>query len=314
MAATTLASLNFGDDFWLKHLTAKIYDKVEFLTSGILQKTDDPRITGATGRFVDIPSYAEYTTSFERLTAATDLGVNALSDIKDIGVWLEVGNAWGTEDWIRWIVGTDPREEVANQLSAYIARRIQEEFTGGVLTGVFATTLSSTHSTGATYSGANIDENGVVAAKQLLGDAQDKLTRGVANSKVLSDAVLRKIANYDLVGDTYQSGRIANLLGVQMAADDNLSATASVYPTYFAAPSAAIYGFREGPKVKVERNELKAGGTEYLVLTGSVLIHIPGVKYAGSTKNPTKAQLATGSNWSKVENTKNIPIVELKTL
>jgi len=317
MAATTIASLNFDDELFIKHMTALIPDKVAFLTSGILTNvSNDPQIASQSGQFLNMPRYAKFSGNTEQLTAATDLTVDPMSDVLDRSVWLERGKAWGSEDWIRWVAATEPLDEMAKQMSSYIAREIQYFFNSGVLPGTFATALASTHSTGTDYSGATIDLDAVIGAKKLLGDVSDELGVGVVNSKVFYDALKLKIATYEPLGtsEAFSSGRIGNLLGMSVAMDDNLTATSSVYPSYFGVPGSAVYAFRVNPRLEKWRNPLKAGGTDYLILTFSVAVHIPGCKYNSSTVNPSVAQLATGSNWTKVEATKNIKIVELKTL
>jgi len=312
MAATTLSNIDFQDEAFLDFVAAQIPDKVEFLTSGILVQNNDSMITNQVGQFANIPNYNKIDGDVERLTAATDLTVNALTTYKDRGVWLEIGKAWGAEDWTRWVTGADPMGEIASQVTNYFSRQLQTIYLNH-LTGIFGSALSSSHSTGATYSGAKIDEDAVAGAKLKLGDNMSKLQRGILNSKVLQDAVNRKIANYDLAGDTFQSGNIASLMGMNVFADDGLTATASVYPSYFAAPGASFYSIREF-NLDTDKDILKAGGTEYLRLRASVLIHTPGVQYNSSTVNPTNAQLATSGNWTKVAENKNIPIVQLKTL
>ena len=45
-----------------------------------------------------------------------------------------------------------------------------------------------------------------------------------------------------------------------------------------------------------------AGGIDGMIFRMSVTVHVPGVQWDGTvTSNPTDAELATGTSWTKVE-------------
>jgi hypothetical protein len=66
--------------------------------------------------------------------------------------------------------------------------------------------------------------------------------------------------------------------------------------------------------LELSRDAKAAGGTDEVITRVSCMVHTPGVAYADAApENPTLAQLATGSNWTKVAPDKLIKVAELKT-
>jgi len=69
-----------------------------------------------------------------------------------------------------------------------------------------------------------------------------------------------------------------------------------------------------GIYLELTRDAKQAGGTDEIITRVSCMVHTPGVAWADAApENPTLAQLATGSNWSKVAPDKLIRVAELKT-
>lgn len=338
MASTVITQIDFNSSAFKDIMLGVFTDKLGLLSSGILQTVPDAVISSQDkGYTVSIPHYNTISGDSDQITTGLTTTVNALATYKDIGVWAEREKAWGADQMIRVIAGADPMAEVARQVGEYLAVEAHKQAMS-TITGVFATELATTHSTGGDFAGAEIEPGGVLAAKQKLGDNQDQLTEAVMNSKVYQDAlknglIVNQVNNVS--NDFYRTGMIGKMLGMNTTMSDKLTATSSVYPTYFAAPGAVIYKYRERP-VSVETNAnitrisvggiiadlekhrvaLTAGGQDVLILRYSLLTHVPGVQFDGTVAtNPTNTQLATATSWTKVAtDDKLIKIVELKTL
>lgn len=341
MASTTLSNVNFLSQPFKDNLFGEFTSQVSFLTSGVLAPAPEEVVSiNEKGYTVAIPKWNVLSGDSAQITDSSSTSVNSLGDIKDVGIWIEREKAWGADEMISVVAGKDVTAEIARQLGMYWARELHR-VAGLVRTGVFTTALASTHSTGATYSGATINVDGVLAAKQLLGDNKELLTDTFWHSKVQNDAVRTGVATYDTdTRELYKGGKILSLLGTRPHLQDaTLEPTADVYPTYIAAQRSMIYKLRNrtanqftdrnvfrissaeaGMSIDVELNrEAKtAGGQDELISRVSMLVHIPGVAWntgGGVTSNPTDAQMLTGSNWTKVQtDNKLIRMVQLKTL
>lgn len=334
MASTVLGDVNFLSEPFAATLQGEFTHRLGFLTSGVMSPIPAGLIKDQ-GYTAAIPKWNALDGDPDQITTSLTTTINSLTDVKDIAVWVEREKAWGADQMIRVVAGQDKdvTKEVARQLGEYWAGVLHNSGMQ-VLKGTFATALATTHSTGSTYSGANITVEGGLAAKYKLGDNSDVLTTFLTNSKVKTDMVNDKIATYDKAAvDTYLSGEVLSFLGANVVTTDKLAAVSTVYPSYFASQGALAYTFRPrqqnafnnanvfsinagGINIEVElaRNSTTAGGQDYIITRASYLVHLPGVKWASATTNPTNAQLATGSNWSKVyTDDKLIKIVELKT-
>lgn len=334
MASTILSDVNFLSEPFAATLQGEFTHRLGFLTSGVMSPIPSGLVKDQ-GYTAAMPKWNALDGDPDQITTSLSTTINNLTDVKDVDVWVEREKAWGADQMIRIVAGQDKdvTKEVARQLAQYWAGVLHNSGMQ-VLKGVFATALSSSHSTGSTYSGANITVEGGLAAKLKLGDNSDMLTTFLTNSKVKTDMVSDKIATYDKAAvDTYLSGEVLSFLGANVVTTDKLAAVSSVYPSYFAAQGSMAYTFRNrtqnafnnsnvfsinagGINIEVEiaRNSTLAGGQDYIITRASYLVHVPGVKWNVGTTNPTNAQLATGSNWATAySDNKLIKIVELKT-
>ncbi len=332
MASTILTDVNFQSQVFKDTMLGEFTDRLGLLSSGILVEAPENVVSANDkGYTVAIPKWNTLSGDSVQITSSTSTTINNFTDYKDVGVWVEREKAWGSDQMVAIVAGKDPTEEIARQLGMYGAIEMHR-IAMKTLTGVFATALASTHSTGATYSGAVISPDAIVGAKYLLGDNNDLLKVIVMNSKVEADAIKEKILTYDNgVADTYNTGRVGNLLGLTPTISDKLAAVVSIYSSYIGAVGSMIYKLRNRVtqrftnanvykigqfEVELNREAKTAGGQDELIMRWSGLTHVPGVAWqTGSVaSNPTDAQLATGSNWSKVAtDDKLIRIVELKT-
>jgi len=330
MASTILTDVNFQSQVFKDTMLGEFTDRLGLLSSGLMVEAPESVVSSNDrGYTVAIPHWNTLSGDSVQITTSTSTTINNLTDYKDVGVWVEREKAWGADQMVSVVAGKDPTEEIARQLGMYGAIEVHR-IALKALTGVFTTALASTHS----YNGSGdvINPDAIVAAKLLLGDNSDMLKVIVMNSKVEADALKAKILTYDNGGvDSYATGKVGNLLGLIPTISDKLAAVSNVYSSFIAAQGAMIYKLRNRVtnrftnanqykigqfEVELNREAKTAGGQDELILRFSALTHVPGVAWqTGSVaSNPTDAQLATGSNWSKVAtDDKLIRIVELKT-
>ena len=339
MASTVLGDIDFNSSTWKDIFAGEFKDRLGLLTSGAMASVPDALISpDDKGYTVTMPKWDTLAGDADAITSSLTTTVNSLGTSKDIGVWCEREKAWGADQMLKVVAGADPTAEIAKQLGQYVANEVHKQAIS-TLSGVFSVELATTHSTGTQFTGASIDTAGILAAKQLAGDNQDLLTIALLNSKVYQDAMRDKIITNTLFqtgSEMYRTGRLGEMLGMTPTMTDKLTATASVYPSYFCAAGSMIYKFRNRPvamntnanitrvnangviaDLELYRNSTYAGGQDVLIMRYSAVTHVPGVQYDGSgtSTNPTNAQLATAANWTKVAaDDKLIRIVQLNTL
>jgi hypothetical protein len=328
--AAALADFSFQSDVFQDTLQAELVDALNLSTSGILV-SGGGIIQPDSGDYQSIPQFDTLSGSADQIVTNTENDTNDFGDYKMRSPWLQRNKIWGVENLVAVVAGEDPMTEIARQLANFWAREFQATAIN-VITGSFATALASTHSTGTDYSGQTIDIGGVLAAKQKLGDMQLSLTRAIANSIVINHAVKNNVGTYgntQLGADMFLSGNLPQIAGMATWMDDSFTGTSDVYSSYFSAPGQVVYSLRpwkrrdvngqpvqsEMVDVEYERKPNIGGGTDVLHTRASFLIHLNGMYYNSATTNPTNAQLATGSNWTKVaDDDKKIKIVQLNTL
>lgn len=330
MASTILTDVNFNSQVFKDTMLGEFTDRLGLLSSGILVEAPENIVSANDkGYTVAIPHWNTLSGDSVQITTSTSTTINNITDYNDIGVWVEREKAWGADQMVTIVADKDPTEEIGRQLGMYGAIEVHR-LALKTLTGVFTTALATTH----TYDGSGdvINPDSIVAAKLKLGDNSDLLKVIAMNSKVEADALKAKILTYDNGGvDSYATGKVGNLLGLIPTITDKLAAVSSVYSSFIAAQASMIYKLRNRVtqrftnantykigqfEVELNREAKTAGGQDELIMRFSALTHVPGVAWqTGSVaSNPTDAQLATGSNWSKVAtDDKLIRIVQLKT-
>lgn len=340
MAATTLSNIDFQSSTFKDIMAGEFTDRLALLTSGVMMNVPDNIVSSTDkGTTVSIPHWNTISGDSVSITGSFSTTVNALATYKDVGVWCEREKAWGSEQIIKVVSAADPAAEIARQLGQYLAVETHKQGVS-VITGAFSVELATSHSTGNSFTGGTINNDGILTAKQKLGDNQDQLTNALMHSKVYQDALRDGIITNTIFGvanEQFRSGTIGQMLGMTPVMTDKFTATSSVYPSYFAAPGALIYKFRERAaqaqsnanlvkinagnnliaELELHRVALSNGGQDVMILRWSNLVHLPGVYWDGTvTTPPTNTELATASSWTKISgiDDKLIKIVELKTL
>lgn len=333
MASTILTDVNFDSEIFAMQMQAAFTHKLELLNSGAMQPIPDSIVSSnSTGYTVAIPRWNALSGDSDQITSSSTTTVNNLTDIKDIGAWVEREKAWGADQMVRIVAGKDAPAEMPIQIGEYWAGEVHKSMVS-TLTGVFTTALAGTH----VYDNSPnvISKNAVLTARGKLGDNQDKLTLAIMHSAIYNDAVREQILTETPYADQVaQTGSVGFLMGAKTFQSDLLTATAGVYPVYLLAPGGLAYKFRNRPKnslsnanqysvnfgnliIDIELNRVSktAGGQDEIITRASYLTHVPGVQFDGTVaSNPTNAQLATGTTWTKVQtDNKLIPVVQLLT-
>ena len=306
-----------------------------FLASGVVAPMAELNATEG-GDFVNVPFFsANLTGDFEVLSDSSSLTPSKISTDKQVGVILHRGRAFESRDLAALASGADPMAAIGQKIGAYIANQRQKDLLS-CLDGVFGS-INANDSNSAFF-GLTIDsESGdtptglspkhVAKARSILGDQGDKLTAVCMHSKVYYDLVERKMVDYVLATDgnggsaTASGGTIApayggdgtvpTYCGLRVIVSDDVSTTGSgsstEYSTYFFTQGAVASGEQAGLTTETDRDILAK--SDAMAVDLHYCYHPVGSKWAVTTVNPTRTQLGTVANWSKVYETKNIGIV-----
>jgi hypothetical protein len=288
------------------------------------------------GDFINVPFWkANLSGDFEVLTDSSSLTPGKIQADKQVGVILHRGRAFESRDLAALAAGSDPMAAIGAKIADYIANQRQKDLLS-CLGGVFGT-LGTTSSSAAFFPLAIDGESGdtptvlsprhVAEAKSLLGDQGDKLTAIAMHSKVYYDLVERKAIDYVATTDargttTTQSGGslvaayggsvdVPTYCGLRVIVSDDVqtsgSGASTEYATYFFTQGAIASGEQMAMQTETDRDILAKSDAMSIDL--HYVYHPVGAKWAVTTANPTRAQLETVGNWSKVYETKNLGIV-----
>jgi hypothetical protein len=305
-----------------------------FLASGVVRPMAELNATEG-GDFINVPFWkANLSGDFEVLSDSSSLTPGKITADKQVGVILHRGRAFEARDLAALAAGSDPMAAIGAKVADYVANQRQKDLLS-CLKGVFGT-LGNTSSSAAFF-GLTIDgESGdtptvlsprhVAEARSLLGDQGDKLAAVCMHSKVYYDLVERRAIDYVSTADargtsTTQSGgsmvaafgnpTVPTYMGLRVIVSDDVqtegSGASSEYATYFFTEGAVASGEQMAMQTETDRDILAKSDAMSIDL--HYCYHPVGSKWGVTTTNPTRAQLETVSNWSKVYELKNLGIV-----
>ena len=305
-----------------------------FLASGVVRPMAELNATEG-GDFINVPFWkANLSGDFEVLSDSSSLTPGKITADKQVGVILHRGRAFEARDLAALAAGSDPMAAIGAKVADYVANQRQKDLLS-CLKGVFGTL--GTTSASAAFFGLTIDgESGdtptvlsprhVAEARSLLGDQGDKLAAVCMHSKVYYDLVERRAIDYVSTADargtsTTQSGgsmvaafgnpTVPSYMGLRVIVSDDVqtegSGASSEYATYFFTEGAVASGEQMAMQTETDRDILAKSDAMSIDL--HYCYHPVGSKWGVTTTNPTRAQLETVGNWSKVYELKNLGIV-----
>jgi hypothetical protein len=303
-----------------------------FLASGVVQPMAELNATEG-GDFVNVPFWkANLSGDFEVLSDSASLTPGKITADKQIGVILHRGRAFEARDLAALAAGSDPMAAIGAKIADYIANQRQKDLLsclGGIF-GAVGTDNASASFVDLTIDGGGSGETAlsprhVAEARAKLGDQGDKLSAICMHSNVYYDLVERRAIDfiYDNAGQPDGSatdGSTANafgnvsvptFMGLRVIVSDDVQQSGSSPNKKF-----AVYFFTEGAVASGEQLALQTETDRDILAKSDAMsidlhycYHPVGAKWGVTTTNPTRAQLETITNWSKVYETKNIGIV-----
>jgi hypothetical protein len=306
-----------------------------FLQSGVVQPLEQLNASEDGGDFVNVPFFnANLNGDFEVLSDSSSLTPGKITADKQVGVVLHRGRAFESRDLAALAAGSDPMAAIGQKLANYVNHQRQKDLLA-CLSGVFGP-VNNTSSAAAFFDLTIDGESGdtptslsprqVSQARALLGDQGEKLNTIVMHSKTYYELVERRAVDYvkatDVAGGdaTASGGSIANAygdvtvpayLGMRVIVSDDVntvgSGASTEYAVYMFAQGSVGSGEQAGIRTETDRDILQKSDAMSLDL--HYVYHPVGAKWTVTDANPSRTQLATVANWSKVYELKNIGIV-----
>lgn len=271
------------------------------------------RMITAGNTLVNMPFWNDLTGDDEVLGDDVELGTGKITAGKDVAAVMYRGRGWAVNELSAVVSGDDPMRALLSRIGDYWLRQEQKVLLS-VLKGLFVTggALESTHLLNIATKTLTAKE--VLNAKQLLGDAADKLKVIVMHSAVYTKLQQDNLIVY--IQPTEAQIQIPTYLGYRVVVDDSNAPQGDEYTTYLLAEGA--FGRNSGTPEKLttfETNRVAAKGIDEVYTRRAFVFHPYGVKFTDTTvagETPSNTELGTADNWSKVYEDKNIGIVAIR--
>ena len=320
MAVTTIANLQYVPDKFAKYIIEESTKKNALVRAGvatpdaIVARLIDGQPEG--GRNINMPFYNQLSGDDEVFGEDEMTPANATTGLENATLLIRQ-KAWGDTDLARVFGGTDPLKAIAEMAGEWWTGR-EQAVVLSILEGLFKGNSAALKNhildvSAVEGAGCLISTDNTLDAKQLMGDAADKL--GVVFMHSATHTFLQKANVIETIPDAESHVDIERYLGYQVIVDDDAPVADGVYTTYFLGKGA--FAREDGTPaglvpVETVREGLKS---RTLLINRRAFIYHPrgcSFKADANLKYASNTELATAANWSLAKNAKNVPIVALK--
>ncbi len=301
-------------DVWNAYGANRTTELSAFWQAGVVSAVPGIAVPNG-GAVIDMPHFNDLTGDLETLSDSVSLTPGKITTGQQKAVVIGRGRAWGVNDLAGAFAGADPARAIMDRIAAYWARQMQAELLG-TLAGTFAAAsmsgLVADISVGATEAARTFNKFTFIDATQLLGDAKGQITAIAMHSA--TEAYLAKEQLIDYVQPAGQSNRVGFYMGKRIIVDDGLPVSAGTYTSYIFGTGVVGYSEATVGAADLETDRNILAGEDVMAMRRRFLLHPVGMKWVGSAEGafPTRAELATDTNWTRVFDTKAIPMIAFK--
>ncbi|WP_147536093.1 major capsid protein [Bacillus marasmi] len=319
MAEVKLADV-IQPEVFTEYVTNRTVEKSALYQSGII--VNDPQfniLASGPSKLMDMPYWNDLAdTEATSVAEATDLTAEGITTGKDVARKIMRAQMWGANNLAGALSGTDPMGKIAELVSDYWVRQDQRILLN-ILKGIFAAESMATNvfDISEKAAGANVlSPEAFLDSTQLLGDSKELLTAVMMNS--YTETFLRKLNLIEYVPVADQGKPIPYFMDKRVIVDDMVpfSTTTGIGDMFLFGQGAIGQGNGSDPNIvptEVDRDAQNSAGIDYLINRRIQLFHPRGIKWTETEVAgdfPTNAELATGTNWTKVYDTKKIRVVK----
>lgn len=321
MAITSIADMQIVPNKFTEYTIQRTTEKSALVRSGIT--VADPRVgqlingTPKGGNLIQMPFYNPLTGE-DKVFGEEVLEADGITTGVEFATLLIRQNAWGDTDLSKVFGGSDPMAAIGDLVADWWVIREQVMMLS-ILKGLFTKDTGALNAhildVSADASQNVIEVDTTLSAKQLMGDAADKL--GVV---FMHSATYTSLQKKQQITTEYSSDlkvKIDYYLGYEVIVDDGMPVNSGVYDTFFIGKGAISRndGMPQG-LVGVETDRDKLAAQNYLINRRALVLHPLGVSWKSDAKLAGKyasnAELANAENWQLVVDHKKVPIVCLR--
>lgn len=320
MAITTIAQMQIVPQKFTEYTLQRTTEKSMLVKSGIT--TADSRVsrlingTPQGGNLVQMPFYNALQGEDE-VFGEDAMTPDKITTGSEFATLLVRQKAWGDTDLSKVFGGSDPMAAIADLVADWWNIR-EQVIMKSILSGLFAADGAlqghiKDISGEATDNVINVDAT--LDAKQLMGDAYDKL--GVVFMHSATYTRLQKNQQITTEYDSDLKIKIDYYLGYQVIVDDGMPVNEGVYDTYFVGKGAFARedGMPQG-LVGYETDRDSLASQNILINRRALVLHPLGVSWNSTAtlagKYASNTELANAANWTLTADHKNVPIVCLR--
>ena len=336
MAVTgTFGGFYFDPDVFTDYIQEADPVHTSIINSGVLRVS--PEISAVLtdkNNVFTVPNYSPLSGEAKNYDGATDNTPVEVSSKKQTGMAFRRMAAWKDQDFTRELTGADPLGDVARKVAYYQQKNNQKDLLS-IIDGVLSVDAMSSHvkditaSKGSSSTATPTAENRLSAdtfldaAQEALGDNFDDLTMVAMHSRVYTNLMkLQLVNNIATTPDSYSRGVQFGLLlnKYLVMVDDSLTTGTkdglTTYNTYLLGDGAIAIA----RNVRIDRPNYvnydpeSNGGVNKLYSKWGMALHPLGMSI-DTTKiaknSPTRTELGTAANWTKVWDAKNIKLAKI---
>lgn len=336
MAVTgTFGGFYFDPDVFTDYIQEADPVHTSIINSGVLRVS--PEISAVLtdkNNVFTVPNYAPLSGEAKNYDGTTDNTPVEVAAAKQTGMAFRRMAAWKDQDFTRELTGADPLGDVARKVAYYQQKNNQKDLLS-IIDGVLSVDAMSSHvkditaSKGSSSTATPTAENRLSAdtfldaAQEALGDNFDDLTMVAMHSRVYTNLMkLQLVNNIATTPDSYSRGvQFGLLLNKYLVMVDDSMTTgtkdgAATYTTYLLGEGsiATARNVRIDRPNYVNYDPESKGGVNKLYTKWGMAMHPLGMSLDVSkiAKNsPTRVELGTKANWTKVWDAKNIKLAKI---
>lgn len=271
------------------------------------------------GKGIELPFWKRTKARSEVLSEENPMTTHKIVAGGDYAAVHARGIGYSSNDLAGLFAGDDPMTAVATMVADDWSGSFQEVLLAS-LKGIFASESMADHVkdiSGVSGDKGVISNDALIDGIYLLGDNFKALTGLAMHSSVMAklaklkllDDYPRDASNTAPEFDTYMRRRIIVDDDIK---PETLEGGGKAYPIYLFGNGAVAYN-ENAALLEAEPDRDSGQGDDYLYTRRVFTMHPRGIKWKGSPKGATASneELATGTNWELVEDSKNVYIAKL---
>lgn len=333
----TFGGFNFDPDVFTDYIQEVDPVHTSIINSGVLRVSPDiSAVLTDKNNVFTVPNYAPLSGEAKNYDGETNNTTANVSSNKQTGMAFRRMAAWEDQDFTRELTGADPLGDVARKVAYYQQKNNQKDLLA-VVDGVLGASDMKTHvkdisaskggeaTTTATAENCLSGDTFLDAAQEALGDNFDDLTMVAMHSRVYTNLLkLQLVNNIATTPGAYSRGVQFGLLlnKYLVMVDDSLTTSTkgkdglTTYNTYLLGEGAiaTARNVRIDRPNYVDYDPQSKGGVNKLYSKWGMALHPLGmsINTTNIAKNsPTREELGTGANWTKVWDAKNIKLAKI---